>query len=367
MKNVLATTIVGALAVTSPAALPAQRSDDGPTARPAQRLQIGDPAPALQVEAFLKGEAIPELARGTVYVIEFWATWCAPCVRQMPHLSAMQREFQGRGVRIVGVDCREMRRVGPAWERHFDVDEVRRFVARQGDRIGYTIAFDGEDAACDDAWMRASNSGGLPTAFVVDRDGRVAWIGHPAMLRLPLRAVVDGSWDLTNGPAEVAAIERSFLDAIGQFGEDGNAGLRAWRAAARDHPRVARDLVGAKFDALVRAGRCADAWRAAEQVVLQAAAHRDAVELSRVAWTIVDPDATHASRDLGLALTAARIANVITEGGDADVQRTLARAWFAIGDVEQAIAHQREALRVATPQGTARLSKTLEQYERTRR
>lgn len=67
-------------------------------------LAVGDPAPPLRVEAFLKGEPIAAFEPGKVYVIEFWATWCAPCIEQMPHLSALQTLYADRGVTIVGTD-----------------------------------------------------------------------------------------------------------------------------------------------------------------------------------------------------------------------------------------------------------------------
>ena len=57
-------------------------------------LTIGDEAPALQVDHWFTGNANERDARatfkdGTVYVIEFWASWCAPCIEQMPHLAKL--------------------------------------------------------------------------------------------------------------------------------------------------------------------------------------------------------------------------------------------------------------------------------------
>src|SRR4030095_13620654 len=45
-------------------------------------------------------------------------------------------------------------------------------------------------------WMKASGSGGIPTAFVVDKTGHIAWIGHPMAMEEPLDKIVAGKWDL---------------------------------------------------------------------------------------------------------------------------------------------------------------------------
>ncbi len=65
-------------------------------------LSIGDNAPAISVDHWVKGGAIDGFEDGQVYVMEFWATWCGPCVSSMPHLSGLQDEYGDR-VKIIGV------------------------------------------------------------------------------------------------------------------------------------------------------------------------------------------------------------------------------------------------------------------------
>lgn len=72
----------------------------------APEASCGDSAPALNVMAWLKGEPVPRFEPGHVYVVDFWSTWCPVCAAAMPHLSAMQANYQGK-LSIIGVNARE--------------------------------------------------------------------------------------------------------------------------------------------------------------------------------------------------------------------------------------------------------------------
>ncbi len=69
-------------------------------------LNIGDPAPSLQVREWIKGRPIQRFEKGHIYVVELWATWCGPCIAAMPHLSALAREYKDK-VTILGINILE--------------------------------------------------------------------------------------------------------------------------------------------------------------------------------------------------------------------------------------------------------------------
>ena len=136
-------------------------------------LKIGDAAPPLEAMSWIKGDPVQKFEPGRVYVIEFWATWCVPCKKIMPHLSELQRKHAG-DLTVIGVNVRETEK-GEATE-----SVVQKFVERQGETMDYTVAMDDPvKKTIFNTWMIAAGSYGIPTSFVVDKQGRVVWVGHP--------------------------------------------------------------------------------------------------------------------------------------------------------------------------------------------
>lgn len=121
---------------------------------------IGYPAPDFTLTT-LDGQAITlsEL-RGTPVVINFWATWCDPCRREMPALQATAEQFAGQ-VLILGIDQGEGEQV------------VAPFVEQYG--ITFPILLD-QDFAVGNLY----NIRGMPTTFFIDGDGAIRhlWVGE---------------------------------------------------------------------------------------------------------------------------------------------------------------------------------------------
>lgn len=133
----------------------------------ASAAELGDPAAPLEIAEWVKGEAVNlTKAKGKqIIVVEFWATWCGPCRTSIPHLTELQRKFADRGVVVIGVSDETSAKVKP-------------FVDEMGDKMDYTVALD-LDRKTSAAYMQAFGQNGIPHAFVVDREGRIAWHGHP--------------------------------------------------------------------------------------------------------------------------------------------------------------------------------------------
>ena len=112
--------------------------------------------------------------RGTVIVLNFWATWCLECRPEMAVLERLQREFSSRGFVVIGVDVRE------------NTEPVRRYAKELG--LTFPLVFDP-----DGKISALYGVIGLPTTFVVGRDGRVVAfaIGPRQWESAPARALIE--------------------------------------------------------------------------------------------------------------------------------------------------------------------------------
>lgn len=154
-------------------------------------LNVGDAAPPIRAAKWLKGAPVAAYAPGRVYVVEFWATWCNPCKENIPHLTELQKKFAD-SVSVLGISIFESN--DPAETAY--LKKVESFVKDQGDRMDYTVAVDGPKGDVGSTWMKAAGEGGLPTSFLVGKDGKIAWIGHPKDLEAVLSKVLADDWDV---------------------------------------------------------------------------------------------------------------------------------------------------------------------------
>ena len=156
--------------------------------KPTAVFSVGDKPPPLKLGGFVKGEPFAEFKAGTVYVVEFWATWCRPCLEQMPHFSDLQKA--NPKVVFLWVDV---------WDK--DQEAVKAFVKRMGEKMNFSVALDSE---CDEegtgvmakTWLPSLGGKGLPSTVIIDESGKVAWMGAPNDVDKPLIAVVAGTWDI---------------------------------------------------------------------------------------------------------------------------------------------------------------------------
>lgn len=225
-------------------------------------LTVGDAAPPIAVESWLKGEPVTSWRPGHVYVVDLWATWCAPCIMSMPDLSRIQSRWPG-DVTVIGVNVLE-----DVQGRPYDGNtrsRVARFVnelAGSG-MIGYGIAYDGSAKLVCRDYFEAAQLASLPQCFIVDRSGRIAHIGNP--LEEDFESVVEAA---VAGTIDMAASRARF-----ETGRDASAAAaraEAERTApARERLRAARlaatELVKeARYDA---ADACLDTLAGVQDVL----------------------------------------------------------------------------------------------------
>ena len=314
-------------------------------------LGIGDAAPPLAIDQWVMGEPIEELAAGQVYVVEFWATWCGPCLANMPHLAELQEHY-GDEVQFVGVTREDSETVQGFLEREQSEGKTWNEV------ITYRLALDA-GSATNAAYMQAAGQNGIPCAFIVGQEGIVEWIGHPAAMEETLAKVVTGDWDRAAAIAEFE--QKQKLQEL-QVGVNGAARSGNWDEALslidahEEEAGPSVQLSSLKMAVLQGAGKTEEV--AAELEKLVDLAWDDAGMLNALAWNMASG---RLEGDLELALRAAEHASELQDHEDASTLDTLARVHYELGHLDEAIEWQKKA--VAQDADNETLSATLEQFE----
>jgi thiol-disulfide isomerase/thioredoxin len=126
---------------------------------------VGKALPPLSVQYL---DAAPEL-KGKPAVVEFWATWCPPCRKSIPHLNEINQKYKAKGLVIIGISD----------EDQGTVEKFRKTLPME-----YTVALDKGGSL-----QQKFGIEGIPQAFVVDKSGKIVWQGHPMELQ---ESIIEG-------------------------------------------------------------------------------------------------------------------------------------------------------------------------------
>jgi len=327
-------------------------------------LKVGDPAPKLQTGKWMQGEPVKEFEKGKAYIVEFWATWCGPCRASIPHLNDIYTKYKDKGLIVIGQNC---------WER--DDSLVEPFVKNMGKKMTYRVAFDDkrgeEKGKMAETWMAAAGQNGIPTAFLIDTKGFIAWIGHPMELKdSVIEEVLAGKFDVKKAAAEYDAQKKneaqlrtlSMALTRAMRNKDWDEANAKVEEAAKLLPEDQRDnLDMVRLDILLGKEDYPAAYKLATKI--SDANEDNAMMQNDLAWRIATDDRIK-QRDLGVAEKIARRANKASEEKEPGVLDTLARVMFMQGKKEEAIALQEKAVGLAEGDGKTQLQNTLDSYKK---
>ena len=322
-------------------------------------LKIGDPAPKLQTGEWVQGEAVKEFDKDHVYVVEFWATWCGPCRATIPHLDELHEQLKEKGVVFIGQNC---------WER--EEAKVKPFVKEMGEKMSYRVAMDDkksvEKGFMAVNWMEAAGQNGIPSSFVVGKDGKIAWIGHPAKLTGELLGeVAAGTFDSTKAAAAAEKEqaqqnimrERSKKLSAAAQKEDWDGALAVLDEMEKEDPKMASRLGMTRLNFTIKKGDAAAAVKIAGQIA-EGDMGKIPQMLNQVSWMLLtelkDPtkEAIQAAIDIaGKGLASAKEHDGDARGADAALLDTLARGQFMNGNKEAAVKSQEQAIAAAQDDG----------------
>lgn len=323
-------------------------------------LRVGMPAPALKVAKWFKGAPVEKFEPGKIYVVEFWATWCGPCKTSIPHLTELARKHAEK-VTIIGVS---------AWERpEENTNEaifalVESFVKDMAEKMDYHVAADGIDQTMANTWMSAAERTGIPCAFIVGRDGKVAWIGHPMTMDDVLAQVVAGTFDV-QAAAKQAEIEwrqkqeqiklvapiRAALQA-----QDNKAVVEAVDKAVAAQPQLEPELMSVKLRALMQVDE-PRAFAYLKTLLENGSVERNPFYAFNAALILSQQAATLKAPDYALVIAALEKAKA-AEQENPTVLLLYAEVLFKAGRFDQAVAMQQKAIEKGTPFVGTRLPPT---------
>src|ERR1700730_13064568 len=121
-------------------------------------VKPGDPLPSLSLNYLGQQSQLT----GKPGLVEFWASWCPPCKKSIPHLNEVYAKYKDKGLNIVGIT-------------NEDEATVKKF--QEKIPMTYNVAINAPQELLQQFGVE-----GIPTAFLVDKSGKVVWTGHPMEL-----------------------------------------------------------------------------------------------------------------------------------------------------------------------------------------
>lgn len=315
-------------------------------AQTSKSLTIGDPAPAPNFGAWIKGEPVTKFEPGTVYIIECWATWCGPCKAAIPHVTELQKKYEGKVV-VIGVDV---------WEQ--DESKVAPFVTEMGDKMGYRVVMDNKTTAPKGEvatnWLDAAGQNGIPCSFIINKEGKIAYIGHPMAMDKPLEQILAGTYDMAKATEELnkkTAETKVMMEAQQSITAAMRTGDPDKFIAAVDEAAAKSEAIAAQADLLkfqtllLRMKKPEVAYKIAEDAL---AAGRANDRTFAMLGMMITSAPGLSDRNYGLAVKCLTKACEMTENKEGTYLNALAAAHFGKGNVDDAISYQKLAIERAT-------------------
>lgn len=341
---------------TAPATASADASAEGaagPIDATPGVLAVGDAAPPLSAARWFRGESRDAVTPGRVTLVEFWATWCGPCIAAMPHISELADRLGPEGLDVVGVSIDR----GETAAR-----VVEQFLETRSEIVSFEVMLDSGETSR--AWLEAAGRSGIPCSFVVSQDGRLAWIGHPMEpardgsgfeLDRVIAGLLDGSYDIdaqarsaSASAAEQASQEARIAELSADMGRLWSQGDRLGVLTYIDQiieidAEGSRDLAQRKIEILLyELGEPGLALSAARDLLSGPYASDSSVMLTLAALFSGSADPGDEGRAFAVG-TAERVV-AMTDGTEPNSLVVLAEAQFSSGRAEAAADTMRAAM-----------------------
>jgi serine/threonine protein kinase/tetratricopeptide (TPR) repeat protein len=320
---------------------PTKSATTAPLVPPPSRtlsLEIGDAAPPLAFRTFLKGDPISQFESGKIYVLDFFYPEIASVGSSIPTMSRLQKKYPN--ITFVGVGVLE--------RNDF---RFRTQLESNGDRVSHRIAaeaFPPSDTSLVDngrmnvTWLKAAGQK-LPATFIVNGEGKIAWVGDLLDVETCLTNIIAKRWDLT----DAAIKERKLQEIRGKLSSAERSGetkkiVELADASISIDPQSERSFTYKKLLALQKAKDWDQTVKVGERFADIMISSPEL--LNNLAWTFVTGSESKLKK-LGLKL--AEKADRTADQNDAATADTYAKALFETGDISKALEVQNRAMKLA--------------------
>ncbi|MDB6029214.1 MAG: Redoxin domain protein, partial [Verrucomicrobiales bacterium] len=327
-------------------------------------LHEGDAAPKLYVSKWVQGEPVKEFKPGTVYIVEFWATWWTPCKEAISHVNRLHNKFKDKGVVVIGQNAKQGK-----------VEKVEPFIKQVGSLMTYRVALDDFTGVTNkffgkmvETWLTPAEEG-IPIAFVIDKQGKIAFIGHPDDVN---ETIIDQLLAGTFDTKKRALEKEAFPTKAEAWDTHNELGKAAWKAKQWGKAMSEVDELEKIFPQRRIATQCLrmtvfigkEDFDAASKLALRLSNDNpdDPFLQHRVAKTIANRSPTNT-----VILEKANLlmdrANALLKGPEPEFLHTQARLAFLQGKKEKAIQLETEAMGLADSEAKVQFALALEGFK----
>jgi len=333
----------------------------------AETLNIGDPALKLQVSQWVQGEPVTDFKPGSAYFVEFWSGGSGPCLECVPFIDRIYGQYKDKGLKVVAID---------AWQTN--VASVETMLKQWSGRMNYGIAMDSFDGVqrwgmgrTASSWMHQAGESNVPVAFLINKESKVAWIGHPTSLS---NKIIDETLAGTLDLKKVASDRQKEFEIINnpevqKVWEElkTNANDKQWDKAGTNIERLEK-LTSAKplptlglYHVVVDFGKKNFKEGVERAAKLGAENNDNASLLNALAWEVLNEGGE--KPDLDVAVKLSQRACDLTCENEPRMLVTLARIYFLKGDQTKAVEKQTKAVVLTMGRAKEAFEKTLENYK----